>query len=292
MYKILIRYRNQIYKFLNHEFQDDRDGSLYIVFDRVGKGPRLKWGSRTENLIATCAKQDESEKFKISYHPCGHVRFHNIAETPKSIHCEPIYGITKKQPLAFISIPKVECLTPVERAEAKDEICDWPEQATGRVTFWIELGPPTLAKPFEPNNLPLAAVTYDPWFSIFISLGNFPGQVPETISAEAVIKLVPDEDFVTERVSQEQAVIAFHQAKHGVKDQAVTQFKPTSGVYRIVFAVPMRVAPQLTVEFFDPSLSAEVTHSTTYEVRFRVRGPGGYKREWVPIKGFILNAEL
>ena len=54
----------------------------------------------------------------------------------------------------------------------------------------------------------------------------------------------------------------------------------------------MRVPPELTVEFFDADLSAEVTYCTTYEVRFKVKGRGGYKKDWVPIKGFTLDAEL
>jgi len=72
-------------------------------------------------------------------------------------------------------------------------------------------------------------------FTLFISLGILPIPIAENVSAEAVIKVVPDEDFVIERVSQEQAVIAFHQRKHGVKHRAVTEFKPTSG------SVPDRV---------------------------------------------------
>jgi hypothetical protein len=212
MDKILIRHKGQVYKFLNYEFQDGRDGSLYIVFDGLGKGQGINWGSRTGNIPATYEKEDE--KFKISYHPCGHVRFHNIGGSPKSIHCEPIYAITKKQPLAFISIPNIESLTSTEEIENKDTIYDWPEDTTDRVTFWIELGPPNLENPFNLNNLPLAAVT------------------------------------------------------------------------------PMRVPPELTVEFFDADLSAEVTHCTTYEVRFKVKGRGGYKNDWAPIKGFTLDAEL
>jgi hypothetical protein len=29
-----------------------------------------------------------------------------------------------------------------------------------------------------------------------------------------------------------------------------------------------------------------------HEVRFKVKGRGGYNNEWVPIKGFTLDAEL
>ena len=133
MHKISICHKGQLYKFLNCEFQDDRDGSLYIVFDRIGKGPGTTWGSRTGNIPTNYAKEDENAKFRISYHPCGHVRFHNIAGTRKSIHYEPIYAITGKQPLAFISIPNVESLALTEQTEDKDAIFDWPDQAAAEI---------------------------------------------------------------------------------------------------------------------------------------------------------------
>lgn len=256
----------------------------------IGTGPCMTWATRTGSIPVTYEREDQ--KFRISYHPCGHVRFHTIAGSPKSIHCEPIYAITRKQPLAFISIPSVASLEFADEIEDADPIFDWPANATGRVTIWIELGPPSLENPFEPSNVPLVGVTYDRWFTIFISLGTSPFQIPDGIPEQAVIKTVPDQDFVTERVSREQAVINFHQARSGVRHEAVTSFQPNSGVYRVVFAVPMRVPSKLTVEFFDADLSAEVTHCTSYEVRFKVKGPGGYKKEWVPIKGFTLDADF
>jgi hypothetical protein len=45
-------------------------------------------------------------------------------------------------------------------------------------------------------------------------------------------------------------------------------------------------------ELFDTDLSAVVTHCTAYEIRFKVKGRGGYNYEWVPIKSFSLDAEL
>src|SRR5258708_669797 len=141
MYKILIRQEGQIYKFLNWEFEDYRDGSLYIVFDRLRKGPGMAWNSRASDKAITYEHGHEQQKFRISYHPCGHVHFHNIGGTQKSIHCEPIYAITRKQPLAFISIPKVASLDLAERTEDKDSIFDWPEEIPGRIAFGIEKGP-------------------------------------------------------------------------------------------------------------------------------------------------------
>jgi hypothetical protein len=64
---------------------------------------------------------------------------------------------------------------------------------------------------------------------------------------------------------------------------------PTKMPLFTAFAVPMKVSPELTVEFYDVNLTAEVTHCTTYEVRFRVRGAGGYKREWVPVQGLLIE---
>ncbi|HKB99110.1 MAG TPA: hypothetical protein VKD23_10015 [Terriglobales bacterium] len=45
-------------------------------------------------------------------------------------------------------------------------------------------------------------------------------------------------------------------------------------------------------QFFDADLSAVVTHCTTSEIRFKVKGRGGCNYEWVPIKSFSLDAEL
>ena len=66
MYKILIRHKGQVYKFLNYEFQDERDGSLYIVFDRLGKGPGMNWGSRTEIFQLPTRKRTKTLKFLIT----------------------------------------------------------------------------------------------------------------------------------------------------------------------------------------------------------------------------------
>ena len=55
----------------------------------------------------------------------------------------------------------------------------------------------------------------------------------------------------------------------------------------------MRAPPELTVEFFDTRLTAEIKGvPTTYDIKFRVKGPGGYKKDWIPIKGFTLNADF
>jgi hypothetical protein len=292
MQKLLIRHKAKAFKFLNWEFQDHIDGSLYIVFDRLGKGPRTTWSTRDANIPSPFEPEGPNEKFRISYHPCGHVRYHGFGPKPKSIHCEPIYAITKKQGLALLSIPNIDSLTLAERAQDNDFVYDWPEQAQDRVTVWIELGPSTLESPFERGNIPLATVRYGQWFTIFVSLGPLPVPIPDEINEQAVVRVVPDRDFVEKRVSKEEALVAFHQAKHGVTHQPVTEFNPNSGVYRIICAVPMRIPPRLTIEFFDSLLTAEVERCTISEVRFKVKGPGGYKKGWVPIKSVALDAEF
>jgi hypothetical protein len=290
MRNILIRHQDRKFKFLNWEFRDNSDGSLYIVFDRVGKGPGITWSSRTGNVPVEYEKDDQ--KFKISYHASGQVNFHKIAGSRKSIFAEPIYAITRKQILSFISIPALTSLDPADEEAEADVVCEWTANPTERVTFWIELAPPSVENPFEPRNLPLVGVSYDRWFTILVSLGPSPFPIPEGVPDQGIIKTVPDQNFVTELVTMEQAVINFHQARSGVRHEGITSFEPQEGVYRIVFAVPMRIPPQLTVEFYDNDLSFEVIRCTTYEVRFRVKGRGGYKKDWTPIKAFTLDADF
>ena len=44
MHRLLVRHREQLYRFLNFEFKDHADGSLYLVFNRESRGTaRIDW---------------------------------------------------------------------------------------------------------------------------------------------------------------------------------------------------------------------------------------------------------
>jgi len=57
----------------------------------------------------------------------------------------------------------------------------------------------------------------------------------------------------------------------------------------------MQIAPRVRIEFDDPIHVAEVVDhnkSPHADIRFRVRGSGGYIREACPIRSIELDAEL
>jgi hypothetical protein len=283
MYKLRLRLRGSVYKFLGFDFRDQADGSFIVVFNHVGRTKRMVW-----NTLTGCVPRTEdpaSEKFRISYHTTGQINFHGVSA--KAAFWQPIYDLTDAFDIAYISVPAIELLEEIEE-KSTDYIIGLPDDMVGRATFVLSMLPPG----YEVDFTPLALVNYSPFFKFSVAFGALPITIAPG-SEDAFIRVTP---FAGPRMpnfpTKHEAKIRFHQKKAGVGPGPVTSFQPNEGIYRIIFPVPMRGPPKVKVRFVDPEVTADILLTTESEVRFRAKGAVLGRHQPLPIKSYELDAEL
>lgn len=270
MRRIIFRTDTACYRAFGFDFRQDKDGSLYIE-TKTAKQPDDTGGKRV----------------KISYHATGRINFDGVIR--KTMFGEPIYAISQPLPLICVSLASVGKLPLVSEARDDDIVyrCPTPPDQRLSLQVWI-----------TPSDSPLlqldaAAVTYPNWFSIQLLSGPPP-----------LANLRPDENRIVvlesphkeQSVSQEQALISVHQKTTSTKD-LLMYWDAANHCVRLIFAVPMRIPPALAVEFAEPGLEAVplepiIRNTATAELRFKVRGPGGFLTVQPTITKLMLDSEL
>jgi hypothetical protein len=100
-------------------------------------------------------------------------------------------------------------------------------------------------------------------------------------------------------MEEPQAMISYHQAMTGVQD-AILYAPNGEGVIRMIFSLPMRIAPRFNIELVDPELHVSEQdvqrdgRSETVMLKFKVRHrmSGQIVRQPIAIKSIELDAEL
>jgi hypothetical protein len=284
--KLNLKYRGKAYKLLGVDFRDRNDGSLNIIFDRRHFGVKnIRWSpDGNEPVIITTLS--DNEKVRISYHTSGRVNFHGSGS--RSIYCEPLFNITCPQFLALYSIPDINRLDPVRAGDEALPAIEIEDEFVGRLTFEIALVPHTYD--FLGQG-PTSLIGYREWFGLAITRLRFPFDIRPGLEDHFHTCTSRAGMFEAQNISKHEALIKFHQKRAGT-DGCVNYWEPNEGSHRVIFACPMRIPPRLVIEFENKSLIADVTHATVSEIRFRVRGPGGYLKTPPVISKLSLDARM
>ncbi|WP_426269251.1 hypothetical protein ACN9MB_13550 [Dyella kyungheensis] len=207
---------------------------------------------------------------------------------------EPLTRLTATNPFAQYLIPSVGGLDPHEgQLGERDLVIDAdPNQSAG---YEFRVAPHDTA--FESPAIGLI-------FNNYFALQVVPAQHPNSLSGAllpcfTIITPKPGV-FANQAIREDQAFIEHKQRVSGSRGMIL--FPPTSkndrGTYRVVPSVPMRVQPKIDVDFFDPSLSAVQqvegisVRRANVDIRFRVKGAGGFLNDPVAIKSITLDAEI
>lgn len=275
MHRLLLSYRGETRRFLQFELRDHADGSLLVVLDRPGIS------------IAAGQPPEKPERFRISYHSSGRANFRGFQDGKHFINCEPIFAISKPQLLAAITLREIGVLPRFEGGGKIGDTYRVADTHEGRITFQILLLPHGWR-----TSLPACVIVgYAPWFDIAV-VPSLPPEIPASYAHAATYTLVPTSGpFERQVLSKHDAKIFFHQRRLGVQGQ-IWYFDELLGIYRVIFAVTMRRVPDIIVEFLDPQLESKIEQCSESEVRFRVRGPGGYVRNAVAIKSITASAVI
>ncbi|MDO8607308.1 MAG: hypothetical protein Q7R40_12295 [Phaeospirillum sp.] len=259
-----LRHGDKTFRLLSAEVKLS-DGSLYVSLVRAGNTDSAMTATLSVGSLSVSSPTMAQKGFRLSYHPSGRINFHHISGGP--IFMEPLFHITRPEPLIDISVPDVTRLDVASRIGPDDAVVD---VLGGRLTFTVVIAPWDIPL----SNFPvLWAWSWRPLFSLWLLESPLP--------PEPLVKNLPEHFhyiprphglFESQPVGQENALVAFHQALHGVKSDIL--YAPNGeGICRLVFVVPMRIAPRVELCLRDLGLRAEITEVTTTEVRYRVRDP-------------------
>ncbi|MDA8446958.1 hypothetical protein [Paracidovorax valerianellae] len=293
--RILIRYGSITRKFMVLE-TSDRDGSLSLTIRREGVSTsRTAWSTRPgEQETKTIAFDPPRPKNKrITIHQSGRVNYH---ENGCAIFVAPLTQTTQPCAIYGYRVPALDRLDihgeDIAEEDAVFDLTDLPE---GPVSFSVILGPGD----FTPHGRAIKLGYKVEGYSMTLQVDPVPFAVPSDLD-QHFTTLTPDRGLFSQQQMEEcQAMISYHQALTGTKD-AILYAPNREGVIRMIFSVPMRIAPRYKIELVDPVLHVSDQdvqrdgRSEKVMLKFKVRHrkSGQIVRQPIAIKSIELDAEL
>jgi hypothetical protein len=281
---ILIEANGNIYNFLNCKIEPN-DGSFYVTLLRNGKNSdTVTFDSESHSPVAIKHDKPRKKLVRISYHSSGCTLYHHTEIS--SNYFEPISRLTKVNAFAAWSIPSLDKLDQVDSVRDEDFVINVNNEED-RIEFTLVLAP--WQQEVEEGHF---AIRYEGILSLIVIPTKGSINIPDGLD-EYFMTLAPNKGtYDSQAMESDLALIEYHQMLQQTKDLIL--YSPNkAGIYTAITAVPMRVAPKVTVEFFQSGYEAELVSSKNNVVKFKVINEHGHvvKKE-VPIKGMSLCSRL
>ena len=293
--RVLIRHKGSLRKFVVIQ-SGDRDGSLTLVMRREGASTSYaSWSTSPEEQEPRQVTLEEPrpKSKRITIHQSGRVNYH---ENSGSIFIEPLTRISRITCVYGYRIPSIEKLDPhPDKSGAEDAVFDLSDLSDGPVSFSVFIGPLSFAPPGRAVKLAFDAEGY----SLAIALDAVPVSVPAGYEDHFTTLRPERGPFLGQQVAEDQAMISYHQARTG--SNGIVLYQPNGeGITRLIFSVPMRIAPKFTIELVDPELHVAEQDVQTdgrleramLKFKIRNRRTGQIIRKEVAVKSIELDAEL
>ncbi len=274
----------------------DRDGSLSLTIRREGVSPsRISWSTRPqEHEPKTTEFYTPSPKNKrITIHQSGRVNYH---QNGNSIFIAPLTKTTQPFSIYGYRVPALDKLDVHNKDIAEeDAIFDLSDLPEGPASFSVLLGPGD----FTPQGRAITLGYEAEGYSVTVQVDPVTLVLPADLN-EHFTTLTPDRGlFPQQQMAEDQAMISYHQALTGAPD-AILYAPNGEGTIRMVFAVPMRIAPRFNIELVDPELHVsdqdiqrdERSEKVMLKFKVRNRKTRQIIRQAVAIKSIELDAEL
>lgn len=293
--RILIQHSDKVRKFVVIE-SSDRDGSLVLVMRREGKSTsRISWSTMPGEQEATHLdfEKPRPKSKRITVHQSGRVNYH---ENGNTIFIEPLTRTTLAFCIYCYRIPALSKLDlHAEEIGTDDVIVDLSDLEDAPVSFSMWIGPAAFTPPARALKLTYASEGY----SVVIAVEPESFATPAGLEDHFITGMPERGPFPAQQMAEDEAMISFHRAITGSPGPVL--YRPNGeGVVRLIFSVPMRIAPKFKIEFLDPDLHVaeqDVQRDDRSEkvmLRFKVRHrqTGQIIRDHVAIRSIELDAEL
>lgn len=293
--RILVRHKGNLRKFLVLE-SSDRDGSLTLVVRREGVSTsRVSWSTkaREQEPKAIDFQEPRSKSKRVTIHQSGRVNYH---ENGRKVFIEPLTRITRVFPIYGYRVPALAKLDlHTDEAAEDDVVFDLSHLDNGPVSFSILIGP----KEFDPTGTGIKLSYEAEGYSVAISIDATPFEVPAGYEDHFTTLTPETGPFQEQQMAEDQALISYHQAL--TESTGSILYHPNGeGIIRLIFSVPMRIAPNFKVELVDQDLQVSDQdvqrdgRSEKVMLKFKVRHhrTGQIIRRAVAVKSIELDAEL
>ncbi|WP_216208881.1 hypothetical protein [Polynucleobacter sp. Latsch14-2] len=274
----------------------DRDGSLSLIIRREGvSASPISWsaGARDQGLRATESASPRPKNKRVTIHQSGRVNYH---ENGASIFIAPLTRTTQLFPIYGYRVPALDKLDVHNDGIAdEDAVFDLSDLPEGPVSFSMFIGP----MDFKPQGQAIKLEYEAEGYSVTVQVDPEANAVPADLN-QHFITLTPAKGlFPEQQMAEDQAMISYHHALARVS--GIVLYTPNGeGVIRMIFVVPMRIAPRFQIELVDPELHAsdqDVQRDRRSEkvmLKFKVRHrrTGEIIRQPVGVKSIELDSEL
>lgn len=274
----------------------DRDGSLSLTVRRGGVSTsRVSWSTKPgeQEPKTTEFEQPRPKNKKVTIHQSGRVNYH---EHGSSIFIAPLTRTTQPFTIYGYRVPALDKLDAHdENVAEEDAVFDLSDLSEGPVSFSVVLAP----KDFMPQWRAVKLAYEAEGYSVAIQVEPVALTVPAALN-QHFTTLTPDRGFFPQQqMAEDQAMISYHRALTGAP--SLIMYAPNGeGTIRVIFSVPMRIAPRFKIELVDPELHVSDQdvqrdgRSEKVMLKFKIRNrkTGQIIRKAVEIRSIELDAEL
>lgn len=285
--RLLVKQGGILRRVANVEISN-HDGSINLSLVRSGcSSLGWHWDSTRSDLDTVEYVEPEQKTQRISIHVSGRVNFH-VTPNPGVNFIPCLLDLIEAAPIVAYVIPAITALDKVEATRSGDHIVEIEESFEGKLGFQFT------AIPFNIKQMDGEVWRFivEGRYGLICSL--FPGSiipVKQGVPPEA-FTLIRTSSFLKEQlISEEVAFICFQELMHSnqIKQALVSSSVPEhlhyqiieetvrkgrgiqgpnkEGVWEVVCSVPMRIRPELVVEFLDARYRAELLDMTSLDRR-------------------------
>lgn len=275
------------------------DGSIRLDLVRDGISENgLRWHIDAAGASVPVAHEESEKKTKsITIHTSGRVNYHFESTPTRFLPC--LMDLEHPISIVIYSVPSLDRLDAVVGQRKDDHVVSVPDDLHARLNFRFDVMPAVFpTQPGEGGRFGVEGLYALSWMAVQVDERMVPVDVPK----EAFMTACPRGDGLPRQaVAEEVVYLRFRRAMYandvlasveqaGNSEQIAAEhieaaiaagpglFPPNSeGVWTCLTSVPMRVAPDLRVDFEDPRYRAEVvelrpgdTRLSTVRVRFKV----------------------
>jgi len=281
--RILLKYNEKLYSFINY-ILSERDGSLYLIFNKKGLGYanfEAEINDNKEILSLNSVVGAIPYWRKVSYHATGQI--HINSEKNKPIYGEPLPTITKPQNFLVVSIFNINFLDEFRKIKNVEDYVMEVSSKKGQFVLSFLITPPNCT--FKNEGKKFIWIKFGEVFGLCIFQQADELICPENVSAKFIYGIPRKGLFERPQISEREAIKQFY-TKIGVKTDIYINGPNKKGEYALIYLVDKPPNARINLIINRKDVNVNIISEDANRMRFNIIDKNGNKvKEPVAIQG-------